>query len=41
MSLGFHIYADLGLLFIRGQGVITQTERIRTMLVWLQDPAYQ
>jgi hypothetical protein len=41
MSFGFHIYADLGLLFIRGQGVITQAERIRTMLVWLQDPAYE
>src|SRR4249919_416717 len=40
MSFGFHIYADLGLLFIRGQGTITQTERISTMLVWLQDPAY-
>ena len=41
MSFGFHIYADLGLLFIRGQGTITQTERIRTMLAWLEDPAYE
>jgi hypothetical protein len=41
MSLGFHIYADLGLLYIRGQGVITQAERVRTMIVWLEDPAYE
>jgi hypothetical protein len=41
MPLGFHIYADLGLLFIRGQGTITQDERVRTMIVWLQDPGYQ
>src|SRR5437016_5531467 len=41
MALGFHIYSDLGLLFIRGQGRITQTERIRTMLAWLQEPAYE
>ena len=41
MSLGFHIYTDLGLLFIRGQGRITQAERISTMLVWLHDPAYE
>jgi hypothetical protein len=41
MPLGFHIYSDLGLLFIRGQGTITQTERVRTMLAWLEDPAYE
>jgi hypothetical protein len=41
MPLGFHIYADLGLIFIRGQGAITQTERVRTMLAWLHDPAYE
>jgi len=41
MPLGFHIYADLGLLFIRGQGTISQTERISTMLAWLRDPAYE
>jgi hypothetical protein len=41
MPLGFHIYADLGLLFIRGQGAITQTERVRTMIAWLHDPAYE
>jgi len=41
MSLGFHIYTDLGLLFIRGQGAITQTERVSTMIAWLEDPAYE
>lgn len=41
MSLGFQIYPDRQLLFIRGEGVITQTERIRTMLAWLRDPEYE
>jgi hypothetical protein len=41
MSLGFHIYSDIGLLFIRGQGVITQAEQICTMLAWLRDPQYE
>jgi hypothetical protein len=41
MSLGFHIYSDIGLLFIRGQGVITQAERINAMLAWLSDPQYR
>ena len=40
MSLGFHIYADIGLLFIRGHGVITQEERVSAMLAWLSDPQY-
>jgi hypothetical protein len=40
MSLGFQIYTDVGLLFIRGQGVITQGERIHAMLAWLNDPDY-
>jgi hypothetical protein len=37
----FYIYPDFRLLFIRGQGVITQAERIETMLAWLRDPAYE
>jgi hypothetical protein len=41
MSLGFHIYTDLGLIFIRGQGTINQTEYVSTMIAWLRDPAYQ
>ena len=40
MSLGFQIYPDLHLLFIRGHGVVTQTERIKTMLAWLREPEY-
>jgi hypothetical protein len=41
MPIGFHIYPDSRLLFIRGYGVITQTERIDTMLAWLRDPGYR
>ena len=41
MSFGFHIYRDLALLFIRGQGTITQTEYVRAMLAWLEDPGYR
>jgi hypothetical protein len=40
MSLGYDIYPDIGLLFIRGQGVITQRERMGAMLAWLHDPEY-
>jgi hypothetical protein len=40
MSLGYDIYPDIGLLFIRGQGVITQQERMSAMLAWLRDPQY-
>jgi hypothetical protein len=41
MSLGYDIYPDIGLLFIRGQGAITQQERMRAMLAWLRDPEYE
>lgn len=41
MPMGFHIYPDVGLLFIRASGVTMQPERIRTMRAWLQDPHYQ
>ena len=41
MPLTYRIYRDAGLLFIRGEGVITQPERIRTMITWLEDPAYR
>jgi hypothetical protein len=41
MSLGYDIYADIGLLYIRGQGVITQRQRMGVMLAWLRDPNYQ
>ena len=41
MSLGYDIYADIGLLYIRGQGVITQAQRMGAMLAWLRDPQYE
>jgi len=41
MPMYFYIYPDFQVLFIRGHGVITQTERIETMLTWLRDPAYE
>jgi hypothetical protein len=41
MPIGFHMYRDFRLLFIRGQGVITQPERVATILAWLRDPGYQ
>ena len=40
MSLGFHIYPDVKLLFIRGHGVITQTECVHTLRAWLREPDY-
>jgi hypothetical protein len=41
MPIGFTTYRDFRLLFIRGHGVITQTERVDAMLAWLSDPGYQ
>jgi hypothetical protein len=41
MSFGYDIYADIGLLYIRGQGVVTQHERMGAMLAWLRDPNYE
>ena len=41
MPIGFATYRDFRLLFIRGHGVITQTERVEAMLSWLSDPGYQ
>jgi len=40
MPMGFCIYPDFRLLFIRGHGMVTQTERVQTMLAWLRDPGY-
>jgi hypothetical protein len=40
MPLGYFINPDLRLLYIRGQGVVTQRERVHTMLAWLRDPGY-
>ena len=41
MSFGYDIYTDIGLLYIRGQGVITQDQRLGVMLAWLRDPDYE
>lgn len=41
MPIGFQIYPDSRLLFIRGYGIITQAERVNTMLAWLRDPGYR
>ncbi len=41
MPLGYDIYADIGLLYIRGQGVTTQRERMSAMLAWLREPQYE
>jgi hypothetical protein len=37
-SLGYDIYEDIGLLYIRGQGEITQHQRMSAMLAWLREP---
>jgi hypothetical protein len=41
MALGFDIYPEFGLLFIRGQGAITPPEYMHAMLAWLRDPRYE
>ena len=41
MPIGFVTYRDFRLLFIRGHGMITQSERVEAMLAWLRDPGYQ
>lgn len=40
MPITFAIYREFRLLFIRGHGVITQTERVDAMLAWLREPGY-
>jgi hypothetical protein len=40
MPIHYHIYADAGILVVRGEGVVTQPERAETMLAWLADPDY-
>ena len=41
MPLGYDIYPNIGLLYIRGQGVTTQHERMSAMLAWLREPQDQ
>lgn len=40
MSIGYSIFPDAKLLFIRAHGAVTQDERVRTMMSWLNDPKY-
>jgi hypothetical protein len=41
MSLGYDIYEEIGLLYIRGQGEMTQAEQMDAMLAWLREPQYE
>lgn len=41
MPLTYHIDADARMLFVVGEGAITQDERLDTMRAWLRDPAYR
>jgi len=40
MPFHYHIYPETGILVVRGEGNITQPERVETMLAWLADPNY-
>lgn len=41
MSFTYHIDSSAGILFIVGEGAITQAERLATMRAWLSDPAFR
>jgi len=41
MALTYRIYEDARLLFVRGEGSITQREYIEALEAWLADPAYE
>jgi len=41
MSFTYHIDSRAGILFIVGEGAITQAERLETMRTWLSDPAFR
>jgi hypothetical protein len=41
MPLTYRIYQDARMLFVRGEGSITQPEYIETLVAWLADPAYE
>jgi hypothetical protein len=40
VPLGYDIYPDIGLLFVRGQGKILQSEQMDAMLASFRDPQY-
>jgi len=41
MSFTYHIDSSAGILFIVGEGTITQAERLETVRTWLRDPAFR
>jgi hypothetical protein len=41
MPLTYRIDTDAQILLVVGEGVITQPERIQTMLAWIKDPAFR
>jgi hypothetical protein len=41
MSFTYHIDSSAGILYIVGEGAITQAERLETMRAWLSDPAFR
>ncbi len=41
MSFTYHIDSSEGILYIVGEGELTQTERLDTMRAWLSDPAFR
>lgn len=40
MPLTYRIDSDAGIVFVRGEGAITQAERIEAMGAWTSDPSY-
>jgi len=41
MPFTYHIDSNAGILFIVGEGAITQAERLDAMHAWLRDPAFR
>jgi len=41
MPIGYHIDSAAGMLFIFGDGVITQTERLAAIRAWMSDKAFR
>ena len=41
MPFTYRIDSDAGILFVVGEGVVTQQERMEAMRAWLKDPAYR
>ena len=41
MALHYRIYPEERILVVRSEGIVTQPERVQTLLAWLADPEYQ